>query len=650
MTTPPPLSATFDMKALRDYLQSHGELFFDVLELATCGFYLRPIHSASSPDTQPPLFSQLCFSSLGQNAPPSADAVSTWLQLVHPEDREVFEHCFFAPEEHPGITETPLRYRLRRGDGSYRYSEERGRKITLEESGEAIWLSVLLDVDGHFHAKQELEDSHREIQTILDTIPTFVWIKDDSHRILRVNRAAADATGMSPKEIEGRLTREIYPQQGDRFQASDRQLLEDKQPLRRVPETLENQNGKDYKVLIDKYEMPSLHDQAPRILVVGTNITEIDEAQRALANKEAQFRNLFERSPMGSVLIDSNHQLQLVNSKIESMYQLAPTADRPIQLSDLLPLYLHDQLTPPANRRASQASSPRQLEFQTSRIDGSEMRISVVTVPIEVENQIMTLATFTDITERHLVAIDLKAKQEELERSNEDLDRFAYIASHDLKAPLRGIMHLAEWINEDMPKQVGQEVRKHLTMLNAQVSRMDRLLNDLLAYARVNQQTDTVEPIDLNVALPQLFAFMSPPGTMRLSLPERLPSLTTARGPLEQVFRNLIGNSIKHASQGSVVTVTSEVIDDSYQFTVSDDGPGIPSIAQERIFGMFQTLESGQDRRGTGMGLHLVKRLVQVQGCEAWVESDKGEGATFRFTWPADEKIIPVDEPQLSIT
>ncbi|KLU06874.1 Two-component sensor histidine kinase [Rhodopirellula islandica] len=638
------------MKAFRDYLQSHGELFLDVLELATCGFYLRPIHSSPSPDTQPPLFSQLCFSSLDQVAPPSADAVSTWLDLVHPDDREVFERRVWAPKKHPEITEAPLQYRLRRGDGSYRYSEERGRTITLKESGETIWLSVLLDVDQQFRAKRELEDSHQEIQTILDTIPTFVWIKDESHRILRVNRAAADATGLSPKEIEGQLTRDIYPQQGERFQASDRQLLQDKQPLRRARETLENQNGKDYKMLIDKYEMPSLHDHAPRILVVGTNITEIDEAQQALANKEAQFRNLFERSPMGSVLIDSNHQLQLVNSKIESMYQLAPTADHPIQLSDLMPVYLHEHLTPPADKRASQASTLRQLEFQTTRTDGSEMRISVVTAPIEVENQIMTLATFTDITEPHLVAIDLKAKQEELERSNEDLDRFAYIASHDLKAPLRGIMHLAEWINEDMPKQVGQEVREHLTMLNAQVSRMDGLLNDLLAYARVNQQTDTVEPIDLNTALPQLFAFMSPPDTMRLSLPEQLPCLTTARGPLEQVFRNLIGNAIKHAPQGRVITVTSQVIDESYQFTVSDDGPGIPSIAQERIFGMFQTLESGQDRRGTGMGLHLVKRLVQVQGCEAWVDPGKGKGATFRFTWPTDENIITAAEPQLSIS
>jgi hypothetical protein len=511
-------------------------------------------------------------------------------------------------------------------------------------------LSILHDVDERVRAKQELEGSHQEIQTILDTIPTFVWIKDESHRILRVNRAAAEASGFRPEDIEGKLTCEVYPEQGERFQATDRQLLQDKHPVRRKTETLESEHGKNYKMLIDKYEMPSLHSESPRILVVGTNITEIDEAQQALARQEAQFRNLFEGSPMGSVLIDADCKIQLVNSKIVAMYQLASPSDHPIQLDELVPRNLHDRLMPVNRELESHTSPSRQVEFQATRADGSEMRISVVTAPIEIADQTMTLATFIDITDRHLAAMHLQEKQEELERSNEDLDRFAYIASHDLKAPLRGIMHLAEWINEDMPKQVGQDVRNHLEMLQTQVSRMDLLLNDLLAYARVTRQTDTVESIDLNGTLPQLFAFMSPPDTMQLSLPERLPTLTTARGPLEQIFRNLLGNAIKHASTGRLITVTSKVVDRSYQFTVSDDGPGIPPIAQERIFGMFQTLESGPERRGTGMGLHLVKRLVQVQGCDVWVEPDTHQGATFHFTWPMEVQAATANESQMSMS
>ncbi|MFG0264578.1 MAG: PAS domain S-box protein [Rhodopirellula sp. JB055] len=638
------------MKALRDYLQSHGELFFDVLELATCGFYLWPTDSGTSAPPHPPLFSQLCFSSLDQQTPESEDAVATWLDLVHPDDRDAFDRHLRSSTLQPERSGKPFEYRLRRGDGSYRYSEERSRQITLNQSGETFWLSILHDVDERVRAKQELESSHQEIQTILDTIPTFVWIKDESHRILRVNRAAAAASGASPEDIEGKLTCEVYPEQGKRFQATDRQLLQNKHPIRRKTETLESKYGKDYKMLIDKYEMPCLHDQSPRILVVGTNITEIDETQQALARQEAQFRNLFERSPMGSVLIDANHQIQLVNSKIIAMYQLASPNDHPIHLDDLIPRNLHDRLTPSNSELESHASPSRQIEFQATRADGSEMRINVVTAPIEIENQTMTLATFIDITDRHLAAIDLQSKQEELERSNEDLDRFAYIASHDLKAPLRGIMHLAEWINEDMPKQVGQDVRNHLDMLQTQVSRMDLLLNDLLAYARVTRQTDTVEPIDLNVTLPQLFAFMSPPSTMQLSIPNRLPSLTTARGPLEQIFRNLLGNAIKHAATGQSITVTSQTLDDSYQFTVSDDGPGIPTIAQERIFGMFQTLESGPERRGTGMGLHLVKRLVQVQGCDVWVEPESHQGATFHFTWPMEVQTAAASQSQMSMS
>ncbi len=630
---------TSSMKALRDYLQSHGELFFDVLELATCGFYLRPLLSQDGDDSQPPLFSQLCFSSLGHEVPEAERTSQVWLDLVHPEDRAAFNQLAGWGDNAELGNLTPVQYRLRRQDGSYRYTEEGGRRITLGDRQETFWLGVLHDVDERLRAKQELEASHQEIQTILDTIPTFVWIKDESHRILRVNRAAANATGMTPDEIEGRLTSDVYPEQGERFQASDRQLLQGNGPVRHVPETLENKNGDEYKMLIDKYSLPSLHDDEKRILVVGTDITEIEQTQLALASQETQFRNLFERSPLGSVLIDSNHQLQLINSRIEAMYQLSPTQDRPTQLIDLVPAEFHEKLTPPKDRFSLNQSANTQFEFETKRADGTTMRISLVTATIEIENQSMTLATFTDITERHQVAMDLERKQEELERSNEDLDRFAYIASHDLKAPLRGIMHLTEWIEEDMPPQIGQEVREHLKMLQAQVSRMDMLLNDLLAYARVTRQTDAVEWVDLNTALPELFAFMSPPPTMKLVMPAKMPSLSTARGPLEQIFRNLFGNSIKHAANSSQVIVTAETTSDSYHFTVRDNGPGIPESSQERIFGMFQTLESGKDRRGTGMGLHLVKRLVQVQGCDAWVESDNRQGAAFHFTWPRENAV-----------
>nr|WP_236618061.1 PAS domain S-box protein [Rhodopirellula europaea] len=624
------------MKALRDYLQSHGELFFDVLELATCGFYLRPLQAEEDDRSHPPLFSQLCFSSLGHDVPEAEQAFQVWCGLVHPDDRAVFMQHASWDGTVRNDQQYRLQYRLRRDDGSYRYTEEGGRKIALRDRQEMFWLGVLHDVDERLRGKQELEASHREIQTILDTIPTFVWIKDESHRILRVNRAAANVTGMTPEQIEGRLTSEVYPVQGDRFQASDRQLLRGNRPVRRIPETLENKNGDDYKMLIDKYSLPSLNKDDKRILVVGTDITEIEQTQLALASQEEQFRNLFERSPLGSVLIDSNRQLRLINSRIEAMYQLSPTPGRHIQLIDLVPSEFHEQLTPPKDRCSMNQSANAQFEFEVVRADGNAMRISLVTAALEIENQCMTLATFSDITERHQVAMDLERKQEELERSNEDLDRFAYIASHDLKAPLRGIMHLTEWIEEDMPPQIGQEVREHLKMLQAQVSRMDMLLNDLLAYARVTRQTGAVEWVDLNVALPELFTFMSPPPTMKLVLPATMPSLSTTRGPLEQIFRNLFGNAIKHAANSSQVIVTTETAGDSYHFTVRDNGPGIPESSQERIFGMFQTLESGKERRGTGMGLHLVKRLVQVQGCDAWVESKINEGSAFHFTWPRE--------------
>ncbi|MCC9640954.1 PAS domain S-box protein [Rhodopirellula sp. JC740] len=625
------------MQALRDYLQSNGEMFFDVLELATTGFYLRPIATSGEQASHPPLFSQLCFTSLGHTAPDSEDTLNAWVELIHPDDREEFRRHSLKCSDADGSS-TPRVYRLRTSDGQYRYTEEKCRIIRNEERDESFRLAVLHDIHDRRLAEQENETRHREMQTILDTIPTLVWFKDRDHRILRVNRAAAESSGLSAEEIEGKLTKDVYPSQGARYQASDLTLLQGEQPVKRVYEVLENRDGDELKMLIDKYIIPAHNEEDERILVVGTDVTEIEEAQEALAKQEAQFRNLFEGSPLGSLLIDSNRKIRLLNSQLMKIYRITPSPNNPIRINELIPEYLLEQITPPTDSLQLKPIANTQIEFETTRGDGTRMRVSLVAAAIEIDGTWMTLATFSDITERHQVSLDLQTKQAELERSNEDLDRFAYIASHDLKAPLRGIMHLVEWIEEDMPPNVGQDVREHLEKLQSQAKRMDTLLNDLLAYARVTRQNDGLEWVDLNQLLPQLFQFMSPPPSMSLELPHSLPNFTTARGPLEQIFRNLFGNAIKHATGGSRVRVTAKVVEGVYQFSIQDDGPGIPDGTHERIFGMFQTLESGSNRRGTGMGLHLVKRLVQVQGGDAWADANESSGATIHFTWPMEAK------------
>jgi PAS domain S-box-containing protein len=217
-----------------------------------------------------------------------------------------------------------------------------------------------------------------------------------------------------------------------------------------------------------------------------------------------------------------------------------------------------------------------------------------------------------------------------------ELDQFAYIASHDLKAPLRGISSLAEWISDDAGDRLGDESARHMRLLQGRVQRLQGLIDGILEYSRAGRVRAKPEPIDTG-ALVRDVIDMQPPTDVRIEVAARMPTLEAERVPLQQVFMNLIGNSIKYGSReggGEKVVVSWRDAGDAYEFAVADNGSGIPPEYHDRIWGVFQRLESRDKVEGTGIGLAVVKKIVETRGGRVSLESAPGEGATFRFTWP----------------
>jgi signal transduction histidine kinase len=224
----------------------------------------------------------------------------------------------------------------------------------------------------------------------------------------------------------------------------------------------------------------------------------------------------------------------------------------------------------------------------------------------------------------------------ELERSNRELDQFAYVASHDLKAPLRGIGQLADWISEDASEVLPASSKEHLAKLHGRVGRMDTLLNDLLAYSRAGRRRHTPEEVDCKTFIHNVVDILTPPPGFVIHVPDTLPVVTVERIPLESVFRNIIGNAIKHHHRPAEgrVEIRAQIHDKFVEFVVSDNGPGIEPRFHQRIFEIFHTLQPRDQVEGSGIGLAMVKKLVESRGGTIAVQSDVGQGATFRFTWP----------------
>ena len=224
-----------------------------------------------------------------------------------------------------------------------------------------------------------------------------------------------------------------------------------------------------------------------------------------------------------------------------------------------------------------------------------------------------------------------------VEEAYRELDQFAYVASHDLKAPLRGIANLAEYLQEDLGEQLPPESRKHLQLLQGRAHRMEALIDGILAYSRAGRVLKEVEPVDTGALVQEVIELLAPPEGVRIEVEPAMPIVQAERIPFQQVFLNLIANAVKYslAERPDVeVRVQCRDADDAFEFAIRDNGPGIAPEYHERIWGIFQTLSARDDVESTGIGLSVVRKLVERRGGRAWVESAPGSGATFRFTWP----------------
>jgi len=247
----------------------------------------------------------------------------------------------------------------------------------------------------------------------------------------------------------------------------------------------------------------------------------------------------------------------------------------------------------------------------------------------------MVYAVARDITQTIEDRETMARQAAELARSNAELEQFAYVASHDLRAPLRNIDNLAEWIEEDLGPTASGKIAGYLEQLRGRVRRMEALTEDLLAYSRVGREEGEPVPVDTGALVGDLAELLAPPPGFRIVAAAGMPTIRTPRAPIEQVFRNLISNAIKHHDRtDGLVEVRAARRGAFWEFTVADDGPGVPAEFRRKAFMMFQKLKSRDEVEGNGMGLALIKRIIESRGGRIRLEPGAERGATFVFTWP----------------
>jgi light-regulated signal transduction histidine kinase (bacteriophytochrome) len=230
----------------------------------------------------------------------------------------------------------------------------------------------------------------------------------------------------------------------------------------------------------------------------------------------------------------------------------------------------------------------------------------------------------------------------QLKCRNQELDSFVSIASHDLRAPLRAIRNLATWLGEDLAETLTPSAQQQFSLLTSRVRQMEALLNDLLEYAQLGRKENRLTPVALSGLLREIVRGLVVPPAFTIEFAPDLPTLVTNATALEQVLTNLIANAVKHHDrQNGRVEIRVTSVGEIYRFEVIDNGPGIPAEYHQQMFEIFKTFSKPATTDSTGIGLAIVKKLVELQGGEITLDSAIGKGTTFSFTWPLTAEIDP---------
>ena len=378
-------------------------------------------------------------------------------------------------------------------------------------------------------------------------------------------------------------------------------------------------------------------------IAVYEDITARRQAEDALRQSEERFRRTFELADSGLAHVSLDGRFLRVNRRMCEIFGYSEAELRNLTAKDISHPEDRDLADGPRARLFAGEIESARLDKRYLRKDG---RLIWVNIAIAMERDaegrpLYAISVLDDITERKNAEAALREAHEELKRSNSELEQFAYVASHDLQEPLRMVSSYAQLLGRRYGDKLGTDAREFMGYIVDGAARMKQLIEDLLAYSRVGTRNKDFKPVELEKALSRAVA------NLKAAIDEAaasvtcdpLPTLPADPMQLAQVFQNLIGNALKFRSQSAPkVHVAVQDRGEAYEIAVRDNGIGIEPQYFERIFMVFQRLHNKGEYPGTGIGLAIVKKVVERHGGSVRVESTPGEGSAFSFTLPKHQK------------
>lgn len=491
------------------------------------------------------------------------------------------------------------------------------------------------DINELRQAQEELRRSEERQRILFQYAPDGCYLCDLEGRFLDVNLATARISGRTREELLGASILELglVPESEHARLIALFSTAASGRPLPRTEFTACRKDGTAGTVEITGH--PVVIEGQTLLLGAARDITERKQSEERLKESLSRVRATLESTADGIIVVDDRGQIKDFNEQFKDLWHISSEAMETRDTNRALAVCLA-QLTDPEAYRATverlRGRPDREgngtLQFKDGRV------VEYCVKPQWLENRIVgRVWSFRDITDAHRARQEQDKLLQQVAQINEELSHFAYVVSHDLKAPLRGIRMLADWLATDCASRLNDEAKENFALLQNRVERMHNLIDGILQYSRVGHTEEGCKDIDLHALLTEVIDDVAPPEHIAIRIDGPLPVIRYERTRITQVFLNLLTNAVKYMDKpaGHIVVGCTED-EGAWTFSVSDNGSGIEKKHFDRIFKIFQTLAPRDEFESTGVGLTLVKRIVEYYGGRIWVTSEAGQGSTFFFT------------------
>ena len=485
-------------------------------------------------------------------------------------------------------------------------------------------------------AEEALRDCEEKYRMLLDEVQDYeIFMLDPQGQIVSWNLGAERLKGYTAEQIMGHNFSCFFPPE-DIKRGKPEEVLRMAAANGRHEEhgMRVRKDGSQFLAIVT---FTALRDP------VG-NLRGFSEISRDLSESKesgAKYRGLLEAAPDAMVVVNQSGEIVLLNVQAEKQFGYRRDELVGQKGKNLIPEGFAERLIADGTRTAAEAMAQQigtGIELSGRRKDGSEFPIEIMLSPLESAEGILVTAAIRDISVRKKSEEQLVKTVGELKRSNDELQQFAYVASHDLQEPLRMVASYTQLLSQRYKGRLDSDADEFIAFAVDGCNRMQRLIQDLLAYSRAGTSGKALRQISgedaLNGALANLRVTIEQSGAVVTHDP--LPALRTDDTQLAQVFQNLVGNAIKYRSAEvpHIHIAVTKNGEHEWRFSVRDNGLGIAPQYFERIFVLFQRLHGREEFEGTGIGLAVCKKILERLGGRIWVESQPGTGSTFYFALP----------------